>query len=74
MGIEFGVLICLFAWLGWWLDGKTGLADEFPAFLILGVFVGMVLGIYRMKVHLDRGSQSSRKSGKQSGRDDGSAS
>jgi F0F1-type ATP synthase assembly protein I len=48
IGIEFALVVGVFGFAGWWLDGKLGLADTFPVFLLLGVFLGMSLGIYRM--------------------------
>ena len=53
IGIEFAATIGVFGVAGWWLDGVTGLADDFPLFLLLGVFGGMFLGIYRMKLNLE---------------------
>lgn len=51
MGLEFTLTMGLFALLGWFLDRKLGLA--FPVFLLAGVFLGMGLGIYRMKLRVD---------------------
>ena len=53
MGIEFALTIGIFGFAGWWLDGLLDLRDTFPAFLLVGVFGGMGLGIYRMKLSLD---------------------
>ena len=36
------------AWLGWLLDSWLGIAQTFPAFLLLGTFLGLALAIYRL--------------------------
>ncbi|MFQ5747886.1 MAG: AtpZ/AtpI family protein [Planctomycetota bacterium] len=64
IGLDFAVTVGLFTWAGWWLDGKLRLAGSFPLLLILGVFGGMVFGIYRMKRALESGSRDSTKAGK----------
>jgi len=64
IGLDFAVTVGLFTWAGWWLDEKLRLAGSFPLLLILGVFGGMVFGIYRMKRTLESGSRNSKKAGK----------
>lgn len=54
LGFEFTLSVGLLAWLGWLLDGWTGLADTFPVFLLFGVFLGLGLGIYRLQLKLGR--------------------
>jgi F0F1-type ATP synthase assembly protein I len=51
-GLEFALTVGLFGWLGWWVDQLLGIADVFPAFLLVGVFLGIGLGIYRMDYQL----------------------
>jgi len=63
IGMDFAVTVGLFTWAGWWLDGKLRLAGGFPLLLILGVFGGMVFGIYRMKRTLESGARRSKKAG-----------
>jgi len=52
IGLEFSASVALVGWLGWLLDDWTGLAERFPVFLLLGVFLGLALGIYRMQLKL----------------------
>jgi len=52
LGFEFSAAVALLGWLGWLLDEWTGLSESFPAFLLLGVFLGLGLGIYRMQLKL----------------------
>jgi F0F1-type ATP synthase assembly protein I len=52
LGLEFSASVGLVGWLGWLLDGWTGLADRFPLFLLLGVFAGLALGIYRLQLKI----------------------
>jgi len=53
LGIEFSVTVLLFGWIGWKLDTWTGLGESFPLLLLSGLFLGLGLGIYRMKLRLD---------------------
>lgn len=53
LGFEFSGAVALLGWLGWLLDEWTGLSESFPAFLLLGVFLGLGLGIYRMQLKLN---------------------
>lgn len=48
LGFEFAATVGGLAWLGWILDGRLGLQTIFPAFLLVGTFVGLGLGIYRL--------------------------
>jgi F0F1-type ATP synthase assembly protein I len=50
IGLEFSASVALVGWLGWLLDRWTGLADSFPVFLLIGVFLGLGLGIYRLQL------------------------
>ena len=52
IGFEFSASVALVGWLGWLLDEWTGLADRFPLFLLLGVFAGLALGIYRLQLKI----------------------
>lgn len=45
MGLQFAVAICLFAYVGAWLDRRVGTS---PLFLIVGVFLGAGGGFYSM--------------------------
>ena len=45
VGIQFGLSIILFLYVGQWLDRKLGTA---PWLLIIGVFLGAGLGFYSM--------------------------
>ncbi len=60
MGFEFSASVALLGWLGWLLDGFFGLQEQFPAFLLVGVFLGVGLGIYRLQLKL--GSRSTQDS------------
>jgi F0F1-type ATP synthase assembly protein I len=40
--MQFSAVIGVFAWAGWWLDGKLGSA---PWLLIVGVFLGFLGGL-----------------------------
>lgn len=42
LGMQFAATIGLFAWAGWWLDGKLGTR---PIALIVGVLLGFVGGL-----------------------------
>ncbi|MDP6850743.1 MAG: AtpZ/AtpI family protein [Planctomycetota bacterium] len=53
LGLEFCLSVALVAAAGWWLDGILKIRQSFPACLLLGVFVGLALGIYRMKLRLE---------------------
>ncbi len=48
IGLEFSILVGILGWLGYRLDRFLGLADRFPVFLLLGLFLGVYGGIYRM--------------------------
>jgi F0F1-type ATP synthase assembly protein I len=61
-GLEFALTVGLMGWLGWWLDQSLGIADVFPAFLLLGVLLGVGLGIYRMDYQLKALDQNSKRS------------
>jgi F0F1-type ATP synthase assembly protein I len=45
MGLQFAVAICLFAYVGAWIDRRVGTS---PLFLIAGVFLGAGGGFYSM--------------------------
>ncbi len=42
LGVQFSAVIGVFAWAGWWVDGKLGSA---PWLLIVGVFLGFLGGL-----------------------------
>lgn len=48
LGVEFSLGIGLFGWLGWKADQAWKLFGDFPGGLLIGVFLGLVLGIYRL--------------------------
>jgi|TARA_B100001540_G_C15583061_1_gene540463 F0F1-type ATP synthase assembly protein I len=48
LGFEFFATIALFAYLGYKLDFSLSGANAFPLFLIVGVFVGLSLAVYRL--------------------------
>ncbi len=48
LGIEFAVSIVLFGAGGWWLDGRLGIRESFPACLIVGVLLGFAYGTWRV--------------------------
>lgn len=56
LGFEFSISIAVFGGLGWFLDSWTGLLEVFPVFLLIGVFLGLGLGIYRLQLKLGQGS------------------
>ncbi len=45
IGLQFALTLALFAWGGYWLDGKF---DTSPAFLITGVLTGFVGALISM--------------------------
>jgi F0F1-type ATP synthase assembly protein I len=53
LGIEFFALIALFTWLGYKLDMAAAPSHGFPLFLLLGVFLGVGLGIYRLYLKMN---------------------
>ena len=55
LGFEFFASIALFTWIGIELDdsGVAGVFDGFPLFLLLGVFLGVGLGIYRLYLKMN---------------------
>ncbi|MBC8371321.1 MAG: AtpZ/AtpI family protein [Planctomycetes bacterium] len=53
LGFEFFASVALFAWLGYKLDLLLGLSDSFPLFLLVGVFLGVGLGIYRLYLKMN---------------------
>ncbi|MAW60484.1 MAG: hypothetical protein CMJ94_06585 [Planctomycetes bacterium] len=52
MGFEFTITVGLFGWLGYAADARWAVFGSFPGFLLLGVFVGMGLGVYRLNYQL----------------------
>ena len=48
LGVEFSLAIALFGWLGWKADQSWKLFGDFPGGLLIGVFLGLALGIYRL--------------------------
>lgn len=44
-GLELGMIFAVLALGGWWLDRKAGTS---PLFLLLGCFVAIVGGLYRL--------------------------
>ena len=48
LGFELFASVALFTWLGYKLDLVAGFSDGFPLFLLLGVFLGVGLGVYRL--------------------------
>jgi F0F1-type ATP synthase assembly protein I len=46
IGVEFVVVVCLFAYLGYKLDEKLG--DTEPGFLIIGFLIGFSIMLYTM--------------------------
>lgn len=44
-GLEFGGVVALMCLLGWWLDTKW---DTSPIFILIGLFIGTVGGIYKL--------------------------
>lgn len=44
-GLELGMIFAVLALGGWWLDRR---ADTSPLFLLLGCFVAIVGGLYRL--------------------------
>jgi F0F1-type ATP synthase assembly protein I len=62
VGVQFAGAIVIFAFAGWWLDGRLG---SEPWFLLLGVFVGAGAGfysMYRQMVILPRERERERRS------------
>lgn len=49
LGLQWALSVLLFTAVGWWLDGRLGVA---PLFTILGAFVGGGAGFYSFYVHL----------------------
>jgi F0F1-type ATP synthase assembly protein I len=62
LGFEFSASVGLLGWLGWLLDGWTGMAEHFPVFLLVGVFLGLGLGIYRLQLKLGQDSKNDSSS------------
>ena len=52
IGVEFTITVGLFGWLGWKVDARWALFGKLPGFLLLGVLLGTVLGVYRMHLQL----------------------
>lgn len=46
LGVEFCVVVCLFAFCGYWLDRWVG--NQNPEFLITGFFVGFFVMFYHI--------------------------
>jgi hypothetical protein len=44
IGIEFAVVVCIFAYAGHWIDKLTG--NEDAEFLITGFFIGFLVMFY----------------------------
>jgi F0F1-type ATP synthase assembly protein I len=53
LGFEFFASVAIFAWLGYELDSVSSFAGDFPLFLLLGVFLGVGLGIYRLYLKMN---------------------
>ncbi len=62
IGFEYLVAVALFGWLGWKLDHALGLDQAFPAFLLLGLFLGIGFGTYRMALLVRSVERSSKPS------------
>lgn len=56
MGLQFGATLCVFAFIGYWLDRWLG---TLPIFLIVGVFVGFFGGTLSMVKRVARYRESS---------------
>ena len=52
MGFEFTITVGLFGWIGYAADPRWAVFGSFPGFLLLGVFAGMGLGVYRLNYQL----------------------
>jgi putative F0F1-ATPase subunit (Ca2+/Mg2+ transporter) len=52
IGVEFTITVGLFGWFGWKADAHWALFGKLPGFLLLGVLLGIVLGVYRMHLQL----------------------
>lgn len=61
MGVEFTIAVGLFGWLGYEADARWALFGKLPAFLLLGVFVGVGVGVYRLHYQLARLTASTPK-------------
>jgi len=44
-GLELGVTVLILVLVGWWMDGKLGTS---PLFILLGCFIGIVGGLFRL--------------------------
>lgn len=53
VGFEFAFTVGALGLLGWKLDSMLGWAETFPVLLLVGVFLGMGLGIYRMNYQMN---------------------
>ena len=49
LGLQWALAVLLFTAVGWWVDGRLGVA---PLFTILGAFVGGGAGFYSFYMHL----------------------
>jgi len=45
VGLKYAITIIVFLFLGYWIDGKTGLK---PTFTLIGVFFGASAGFYSL--------------------------
>lgn len=61
LGFEFAATVGLLAWLGWLLDGALGLQQSFPAFLLLGTFLGLGLAIYRLMLKVNQETREDKR-------------
>lgn len=61
LGFEFAATVGLLAWLGWLLDGAVGIQESFPAFLLLGTFLGLGLAIYRLMIRINQETREAKR-------------
>ncbi len=53
VGFEFAATVGGLGFLGWKSDEMLGWTETFPVLLLVGVFLGMGLGIYRMNYQMN---------------------
>ena len=69
LGLQLGMTIALFAFLGWWLDERLGTS---PWLLLLLVFLGAAAGFYSIYRRVFPGSRPEAGPGTRSGGPGGS--
>ena len=54
LGIQLAASMCVFGWVGYWLDGKLG---TYPWLMIIGLMLGAGTGFYALILAVNAGME-----------------